>query len=126
MIIQLFAIDRLSEPSSLRNTYQFRCELPKLLNPHSPSRSGEVRHLGTFANRADQIAKMVEKLAKDGRRLSFCYEAGPCGYGLYRQLISLGHDCIVVATFADPDEGWRPGQDGPPRRSDAGQTAPGR
>ncbi len=65
-------------------------------------RGGEVRHQGTFANRADQIAKMVEKLAKGGRRLSFCYEAGPCGYGLYRQLISLGHDCIVVAPSLIP------------------------
>jgi transposase len=25
-----------------------------------------------------------------------CYEAGPYGYGLYRQITALGHDCTVV------------------------------
>ena len=65
-------------------------------------RGGEVRHLGTFPNRAEQIAKLAERLAKGGRRLSFCYEAGPCGYGLYRQLKGLGHDCIVVAPSLIP------------------------
>jgi transposase len=65
-------------------------------------RGGEVRHLGTFPNRADQIAKFAQRLAREGRRLSFCYEAGPCGYGLYRLLISLGHDCIVVAPSLIP------------------------
>jgi transposase len=62
----------------------------------------EIRQLGTFPNRADQIAKLAERLAREGRRLSFCYEAGPCGYGLYRQLTSLGHDCIVVAPSLIP------------------------
>lgn len=38
----------------------------------------------------------------DGRRLHFCYEAGPCGYGLFRQLSELGHDCIVVAPSLIP------------------------
>lgn len=47
-------------------------------------RGGEVRQFGTIPNRADHIAKLAEKLAKGGRRLSFCYEAGPCGYGLHR------------------------------------------
>jgi transposase len=41
-------------------------------------------------------------LAKGGRRLSFCYEAGPCGYGLYRQLTGLGHTCFVVAPSLIP------------------------
>ena len=31
--------------------------------------------------------------------MHFCYEAGPCGYGLYRQLVELGHDCVVVDLF---------------------------
>jgi transposase len=65
-------------------------------------RGGEVRHLGTFPNRADQIARVAQRLAREGRRLSFCYEAGPCGYGLYRQLMGLGHDCIVVAPSLIP------------------------
>ena len=38
----------------------------------------------------------------DGRQLHFCYEAGPCGYGLFRQLSEMGHDCIVVAPSLIP------------------------
>ena len=34
--------------------------------------------------------------------MSFCYEAGPCGYGLHRQLTELGYDCIVVAPSLIP------------------------
>ena len=66
------------------------------------ARGGEVRQLGAIPNRADHIAKLVEKLAKGGRRLNFCYEAGPCGYGLHRQLTALGHDCMVVAPSLIP------------------------
>jgi len=32
----------------------------------------------------------------------FCYEAGPCGYGLYRLLTGLGLDCQVVAPSLVP------------------------
>ena len=34
--------------------------------------------------------------------LRFCYEAGPCGYGIQRQLSALGHECIVVAPSLIP------------------------
>ena len=61
------------------------------------ARGGEVRQLGIFPNRAEVIAKLAGRLAGDGRELSFCYEAGPCGYGLQRQLEGLGHACVVVA-----------------------------
>src|SRR6202000_2082321 len=36
--------------------------------------------------------------------LSFRYEAGPCGYGLYRQILSLGHPCTVVAPSLVPSK----------------------
>ena len=65
-------------------------------------RGGEVRQLGIVPNRADQIAKLAEKLTRGGQRVSFCYEAGPCGYGPHRQLTELGHDCIVVAPSLIP------------------------
>jgi transposase len=65
-------------------------------------RGGELRHIGVFANRPDQIAKLVKRLHKSDRRLSFCYEAGPCGYGLYGQLSALGHEWIVVAPSLIP------------------------
>jgi transposase len=36
--------------------------------------------------------------------LTFCYEAGPTGYGLYRLIKSIGHDCIVVAPSLIPSK----------------------
>jgi transposase len=46
----------------------------------------------------------VKKLNPDGEVLAFCYEAGPCGYVLYRQLTRMGHDCIVVAPSLIPSK----------------------
>ena len=54
------------------------------------ARGGEVRSWGTIPNRADYVRRLAEKLGSDGRRLHLCYEAGPCGYGLHRQLTELG------------------------------------
>jgi transposase len=53
-------------------------------------RRGETRFLGEIPSRPDAVAKMVDRLAKKHGKLAFCYEAGPCGYGLYRQITSLG------------------------------------
>ena len=60
-------------------------------------RAGEVRFLGEIENTKVAVAKLVRKLAAKYGRLTFCYEAGPTGYGLYRQIKSLGHECMVVA-----------------------------
>ncbi len=50
------------------------------------ARGGGVRHLGNFLNRADRAGKLIERLSTTGsQRLRFCYEAGPCGYGLYQR-----------------------------------------
>lgn len=59
---------------------------------------------GEIANKPKKIKKLVERLNQefDGEVLLFCYEAGPCGYGLYRQLLELGHDCHVVAPSLVP------------------------
>jgi transposase len=65
-------------------------------------RTGEIRYLGEFENSPAATAKVVRKLAAKLRRLTFCYEAGPTGYGLYRQITSLGHECIVVAPSLIP------------------------
>lgn len=65
-------------------------------------RGGEVRQFGIIPNRADHISKMAARHAGQGRRLHFCYEAGPCGYGLHRQLTDLGHECMVVAPSLIP------------------------
>jgi transposase len=68
------------------------------------ARGGEVRQLGNFLNRTDHVGKLIERLSKTGgKRLRFCcYEAGPCGYGLHRQITALGHECVVVAPSLIP------------------------
>jgi len=65
-------------------------------------RGGEVRYLGEFPATEAAIKKLVAKLAAKYRHLTFCYEAGPTGYGLYRLLKSLSHECLVVAPSLVP------------------------
>jgi transposase len=65
-------------------------------------RSGAVEYLGEVANDPGAISKLCDRLGRPGRPLAFCYEAGPCGYGVYRQLKSLGHRCDVVAPSLIP------------------------
>src|SRR5467141_1242844 len=65
-------------------------------------RDGEVRFFGEIENTAEATAKLVRKLAGKYERLTFCYEAGPTGYGLYRQITGLGHACNVVAPSLVP------------------------
>ncbi len=67
-------------------------------------RDGEVRYLGEIANTDAATGKLVTKLAAKYKRLTFCYEAGPTGYGLYRFIQSLGHDCIVIAPSLTPSK----------------------
>lgn len=62
----------------------------------------EVRYLGEIANTVEAITKLVRQLRKGDAQLSFCYEAGPCGYGIHRQLTELGWDCQVVAPSLIP------------------------
>jgi transposase len=65
-------------------------------------RAGEVRFLGEIENSEAAITKLVRKLTAKYGRLTFCYEAGPTGYGLYRQIESLGHACMVIAPSLIP------------------------
>src|SRR4249920_3179552 len=61
-----------------------------------------VRFYGTIANTPDSVRTLCRKLSRDGQQLYFCYEAGPCGYGVQRQLTRLGHRCDVVAPALIP------------------------
>ena len=62
---------------------------------------GEVRSLGTIANRAESVRKLVKKLGP-AEQLKACYEAGPTGYVLYWQLAELGVQCDVIAPTLVP------------------------
>lgn len=65
-------------------------------------RNGEIRYLGEIDNTEIATRKLVVQLAGKYARLTFCYEAGPTGYGLHRLIKSLGHDCMVVAPSLIP------------------------
>jgi transposase len=63
-----------------------------------PQYRGEIKH------ERKALKQWLERLNAEfgGALLLFCYEAGPCGYGLYRQLTGAGHDCQVVAPSLIP------------------------
>lgn len=65
-------------------------------------REGEVRYFGQIANEPAAVLKLITKLASKYAKLFFCYEAGPCGYGLQRQIAGLSHDCVVIAPSHTP------------------------
>jgi transposase len=65
-------------------------------------RSGVVEYLGEISNDAAAVVKLCDRLGRAGKPLAFCYEAGPCGYGVHRQLTTLGHRCDVVAPSLIP------------------------
>jgi transposase len=57
--------------------------------------SGDAIDGGTIRNRPEEIARLVQKWGTEGT--SYVYEAGPCGYALYRELRKLGASCVVAA-----------------------------
>jgi transposase len=60
-------------------------------------REGEIRYLGEIDSAPAAVERMIRRLASGYKKVHFCYEAGPTGYGLYRQVRDLDHDCTVVA-----------------------------
>ena len=65
-------------------------------------RDREVRFQGTIANTAEAVRRLVGRLGGPGIELRFCYEAGPFGLGLYRQLRKLGAECLVISPSTMP------------------------
>jgi transposase len=65
-------------------------------------REAEVVFLGTSGTRQCDIDKLIRKLQAKGKRLHLVYEAGPCGYWLYRYLTKKGLECWVVAPSQIP------------------------
>lgn len=75
---------------------------------------------GTIGTRHTDIDQLTRKLQSKATRLVFVYEAGPCGYWLYRYLHKKGYDCWVVAPSMIPQ---RPGDRVKTDRRDAMQLA---
>jgi len=65
-------------------------------------RDAEVRSYGTIGGDLASVARLASKLRAKGATLHVVYEAGPCGYGIYRTLTDMGVDCIVVAPSMIP------------------------
>jgi transposase len=63
---------------------------------------GDVRSFGQIVNTSAALSRLLRKLVQPDRSLKFCYEAGPCGYGIQRQLSAAGHDCVVAAPSLIP------------------------
>ena len=68
----------------------------------------EPEYWGEIKHSRKAVEKLIRQLSEacGGALLLFCYEAGPCGYGLHRQIVESGHDCEVVAPSRIPK---RPG-----------------
>lgn len=64
--------------------------------------NGKVHHYGQIPNRIDTVDKLTAKLKREAKTLKFVYEAGPCGFGLYRHLTRKKHHCAVVAPSLIP------------------------
>ena len=64
--------------------------------------NGQYR--GEVAHNKKTVNKLIQRLSDEfsGELLLFCYEAGPTGYHLYRQIVASGHDCEVVAPTKIP------------------------
>ena len=54
-------------------------------------------HKDTIANRRSALRRVIDRLAPTDEALSFCHEAGPCGYGVYREFTEWGYHGDVVA-----------------------------
>jgi transposase len=63
---------------------------------------GDVRHQGRIGGTMDALLRAVRTLESLGRPLVFVYEAGPCGFGIFRMLQGRGHACWVVAPSNTP------------------------
>jgi transposase len=68
----------------------------------APQNSTEVRRYGLIGGTLDALDKLLKKLSQENVELRLVYEAGPCGFVLYRHLRSQGHVCEVVAPSLIP------------------------
>jgi len=62
----------------------------------------EARHYGRIGGEAVAVDRAVRKLRSVHRKLMFVYEAGPCGFWLYRRLKAQGLPCMVVSPSMTP------------------------
>jgi transposase len=83
-------------------------------------RRDEPTYFGAIGTRQCDIDKLVRKMQSKASDVVFVYEAGPCGYWLYRYLTAKRLDCVVVAPSLIPK---KPGDRVKNNRRDAMQLA---
>ena len=86
----------------------------------SDAKDAEVLYLGSIGTRQSDIDKLIRQLHSKSAQLVFVYEAGPCGYWLYRYLTKKRLPCWVVAPSLIPK---KPGDRVNTDRRDAVQLA---
>jgi len=64
--------------------------------------NGKVRSYGKITSTLDALNKLIKKLQDGDKELQFVYEAGPCGYQIYRHLNAKDIHCCVVAPSMIP------------------------
>ncbi|SMF56548.1 Transposase [Xaviernesmea oryzae] len=62
----------------------------------------EVRFFGTIANRPEALHAALKRIGQDVSELRVCYESGPCGFVIYRYLIRIGVECMVISPSSMP------------------------
>jgi len=61
---------------------------------------GDVELLGKIGTLKADIDRLCKRVQSKAHHIRVVYEAGPCGYGLYRDLVERGFDCVVCAHCA--------------------------
>ena len=67
-----------------------------------------------IASDLEPLDKVVRALRAPDRQLHFVYEAGPCGFGIYRHLTKQGEDCGRQSVHG-PETERGSGENGPAR-----------
>ena len=85
-----------------------------------PTARPDVVYVGQIGTREADLDKLLRRLHSHASTLVVAYEAGPCGYGLYRKLTEKNVACLVVAPSLIPK---KPGERVKTDRRDAAQLA---
>ena len=89
--------------SLARSTSEWMSIKSRLRLPTSPKTTAPRSSTsGTIGTRQCDLDHLIRKLQSKAKHLVFVYEAGPCGYWLYRYLTKKGHVCWVVAPSLIP------------------------
>ena len=92
----------------------------------APEGQGEVRSYGRIAGDLEAVDRIISRLKIERAKLNIVYEAGPCGYALYRHLKKKGIRCSVVAPRMIPKRSGDRIKTDPPRRGQSRSPAPRR